>query len=46
MEKFTSDVSTFDHTNPINCGKDTVFGIKLHFREKKKSFAIVFQNPS
>ena len=46
MEKFTSDVSTFDHRNPINCGKDTVFRMKLNFPETKKSFAIFFQNPS
>lgn len=43
MEKFTSNVSTFDHMNPIICGKDTAFTMKLNFPETKKSFAIFFQ---
>lgn len=46
MEKFTSDLSPFDHTSPINCGKDTVFSRKLNFPETKNSFAFFFPNSS
>lgn len=46
MENFTSYMSTFGHSNPINCGKGTVFRMQLNFPETKKSFDIFFQNPS
>lgn len=46
VENFTSYVSTFGHRNPINCGTDTLFRTELNFPETKKSFDILFQNPS
>lgn len=35
MENFTSYMSTFGHSNPINCGKGTGFRMQLFPRDKE-----------